>query len=228
MDSLLRQKAVELRIEKQLSYSEIRKRLGVPKSTLSYWLQEYPLTAEKILELRRKGWQKGEASREKYRLTMRKKKEVADDKVYKKHLTFFKKKITANISYVAGLMLYWGEGDKRNKYRLGVANTDPKLLKFFITWAIKFLNANLKDFRAELHLYENMVIAEEERFWRKSLGLPISQFYKTQIRKVTKNTYSYKGSLRHGTCSIFLLGGERKREVMMAIKAFLDITSNVL
>lgn len=228
MDSLLRQKAIDLRTKEELSYSEIRKQLGVPKSTLSYWLQEYPLTKEKILELRRKGWQKGEASREKYRLTMRKKREVIDNKVYQKHLTFFRGKMTDDIFYVAGLMLYWGEGDKRNKYRLGVANTDPHLLRFFITWAVKFLNACPKDFRFQLHLYENMAIPEEERFWRKNLSFPVSQFYKTQIRKVSKNTYSYKGSLRHGTCSIFLMGGERKREVMMAMKAFLDITSNVL
>lgn len=228
MRTELRQKAVDLRIKQQLSYSEIKRRLGVSKSTLSYWLQEYPLTAEKILELRRKGWQKGEASREKYRLTMRKKREGIDDTVFKKYRDFFKGKLTDNLFFVAGLMLYWGEGDKRNKYRLVMANTDPYLLTFFVKWAVRFLQVNREDFRVQLHLYENMDISCEEKFWRNNLNLPLSQFYKTQIRKVSPNTYSYKGSLRHGTCSIFLLGAEQKREVMMAIKAFLDTTSNLL
>ncbi len=228
MRTKLRQKAVDLRLTKQLSYSEIKKRLGVSKSTLSYWLQEYPLTAEKILELRRKGWQKGEASREKYRLTMRKKQETDDNHVYQKCATFFRENITADMLYVAGLMLYWGEGDKRNKYRIVVANSDPHLLKFFVSWAIKFLKVDAKDFRVQLHLYANMAIPEEEKFWRSQLRLPMSQFYKTQVRKVGKNTYSYKGSLRHGTGSVFLLGVEHKRKIMMAIKAFLDITSNLL
>ena len=47
MNSLLRQKAIELRKYKELSYSEIRKRLGVPKSTLSYWLADFPLDEKK-------------------------------------------------------------------------------------------------------------------------------------------------------------------------------------
>ena len=45
----LREQAVSLRIGKEMSYGGIRKRLGVPKSTLSYWLREYPLSEEKIL-----------------------------------------------------------------------------------------------------------------------------------------------------------------------------------
>lgn len=228
MRTKLRQRAVDLRVQHQLSYSAIRRKLGVSKSTLSYWLQEYPLTAEKILELRRKGWQKGEASRERYRLTMRKKRETVDDAVYKKYVALFRKEMTDDVWYIAGLMLYWGEGDKRNKYRLVMANTDPHLLRFFIRWALRFLNINRTDFKVQLHLYDNMIISNEEQFWRKNLRFPISQFYKTQVRKVSRNTYSYRGSLRHGTCSIFLLGAEKKREVMMAIKAFLDITSNVL
>ncbi len=228
MRTKLRQKAIDLRVKKQLSYSEIKRKLGISKSTLSYWLQEYPLTTEKILELRRKGWKKGEASREKYRLTMQKKREVIDDAVYKRYLSFFREKTTVDMLYMAGLMLYWGEGDKRNKYRLVMANTDPLLLRFFIAWAVRFLDVRRKDFRVQLHLYENMIIPDEEKFWRHSIELPTSQFYKTQVRKVSPNTYSYKGSLRRGTCSIFLLGAEKKREVMMAIKAFLDITPNVL
>lgn len=228
MKTKLRQKAVDLRLKHQLSYGEIKRRLGVSKSTLSYWLQEYPLTAEKILELQRKGWQKGETSREKYRLTMRKKREGIDDTVFRKYGAFFRGKLTDDLFFVAGLMLYWGEGDKRNKYRLVMANTDPHLLTFFVKWAVKFLQVNREDFRVQLHLYENMDISSEERFWRNNLKLPMAQFYKTQIRRVSQNTYSYKGPLRHGTCSVFLLGAERKREVMMAIKAFLDTTSNLL
>lgn len=70
MNSQLREQTIKLRIEKYLSYGEIRKRLGVPKSTLSYWLREFPLSEERILALRRQGWKKGEASRERFRASM--------------------------------------------------------------------------------------------------------------------------------------------------------------
>lgn len=75
MNSQLREQAINLRITEELSYGEIRKRLGVPKSTLSYWLREFPLSEEKILELRRQGWKKNEAKIERFRNAMRKKRE---------------------------------------------------------------------------------------------------------------------------------------------------------
>ena len=48
MNSRLREQATKLRLEKELSYGEIKKRLNVAESTLSYWLREFPLTEEKI------------------------------------------------------------------------------------------------------------------------------------------------------------------------------------
>jgi len=45
-----REKALRLRTEKQMSYSQIKKILKVSKSTLSYWLRNYPLTEKNIYE----------------------------------------------------------------------------------------------------------------------------------------------------------------------------------
>ena len=73
MNSQLREEVIKLRTKENLSYAEIRKRLDVPKSTLSYWLREFPLSEERILALRRQGWKKGEASRERFRNTMKRK-----------------------------------------------------------------------------------------------------------------------------------------------------------
>ncbi|MCX6713082.1 MAG: helix-turn-helix domain containing protein, partial [Candidatus Vogelbacteria bacterium] len=48
---LVKQKAVKLRLEGK-SYSEIKNLLGISKSTLSGWLEDYPLSKERIKELR--------------------------------------------------------------------------------------------------------------------------------------------------------------------------------
>ncbi len=45
-----REKAIELR-KKGMSYSQIREKLGTPKSTLSNWLKDHPLSKERIREL---------------------------------------------------------------------------------------------------------------------------------------------------------------------------------
>jgi hypothetical protein len=222
MNSALREKAINLRVKNQLSYSEIRSQLKVSKSTLSYWLREMPLSKEKISELRKKGWSKGEASRERFRATMREKRDQKAGLVYEKQLEKLRNLSSVSL-YVAGLMIYLGEGDKKNNYRIGLANTDPFIIKFFIKWLVDFMDVRKDKIRAELHFYENMDFVKEKNFWKKELGFKDSQFYKTQIRKLVKNSFSYSESFRHGTCSLFLQGAEKKTEVMMAIKAFLDI-----
>jgi len=221
MNSRLRERAIQLRITSELSYGAIRKKLKVPKSTLSYWLHDFPLSEGKILELRRRGWRKGEASRERFRATMRKRRELRFEEHYLRQ-----RKALANLPrvaiYIAGLMLYLGEGDKRNDYRIALANTDPWIIKFFIKWLGNFLDIPKTKLRIQLHLYENMRLEQEKKFWQNELQLPRSQFYKPEIRRLRKSSFSYKESNRHGTCSIFVSGVEKKREIMAAIRAFLD------
>ena len=221
MNSQFREQAIKLRVEKNFSYSEIKQKLGVPKSTLSYWLRGFPLSEERILELLRQGWKKGEASRERFRLTMQKKRELKDREIYNKYQKRFAK-LSKDAFFVAGLMLYLGEGDKRRYERISLANTNPEVIKFFIKWMIEFLKIKKEEIKAELHFHEGMDVEKEKKFWRNELKFSETQFYKTQIRKLRKGSYSYKESSNHGTCSIYVMGVERKRELMMAIHAFID------
>ncbi len=221
MNSQLREQAVKLRTENEFSYGEIRKRLGVAKSTLSYWLQEFPLSEEKIKELRKKGWKKSEVKIERFRAAMRQKRKQKDLEVYNKYQKRFTK-LSKDAFFIAGLMLYLGEGDKKNRDKIGLANTDPWIIKFFIKWLVDFLGITKEKIKVQLHLYENMDIEKEKKFWEIELGFQKKQFYKPAIRKLQKSSFSYKESFRHGTCSIYVLGVEKKRELMMAIQAFID------
>ena len=162
MKAQLRQKAVDLRLSQELSYGEIVKQLGVAKSTLSYWLKDFPLTEEKILELRRKNWQASETSREKFRLTMKKRKEEKALEIYEQQKRNFKN-LSPRVLWVAGLMLYLGEGDKKNSARIGLANPDVWIIQFFLRWLVKFMGVRKDEIKMELHLYENMDIAKEEK-----------------------------------------------------------------
>lgn len=168
MNSQLREQAIKLRLKKELSYGEIKTRLRVPKSTLSYWLREFPLKEERILELRRRGWKKGEASRERFRNTMRKKQELKRKEIYKKYQKRLNR-ISEDAFFVAGLTLYLGEGDKSHYAQIVLANTDSKIIKFFIKWMMNFLSIDKKDLKAQLHLYKNMDIEKEQKFWQKEL-----------------------------------------------------------
>ena len=153
---------------------------------------------------------------------MRKKREEKERLIYDKYSTAFGR-VSNQALFVAGLMLYQGEGSKRDLYRIVLTNTDSKLLAFFIGWLKQFLEIDKRQLKAQLHLYTNMNISEEIGFWRSELGLVRRQLYKPMIRRMKKNSFSYKESFRHGTCQIGFSGGEKKRELMMAIKAFGDV-----
>lgn len=221
MNSQLREQAIKLRLEKESSYSEIRKMLGVPKSTLSNWLRELPLSEERMLKLRRENLKRNEAKIERFRITMREKREEKNREIYKKYQKKFSK-FSKNVFFVAGLMLYLGEGSKKDYYVIALTNTDPDIINFFVVWLNDFLDIQKEDIKISLHLYENMDIEKENEFWRKKLGLKKSQFYKPWISKLKKASFSYKESFRHGTCTIHASSGEKKRELMMATKAFVE------
>ena len=168
MNSQLREEVIKLRTKENLSYAEIRKRLGVPKSTLSYWLREFPLSKKRILELRRQGWKKAEVKIERFRASMRRKRQLKEQEVYNKYQKRFAR-LSRDALFVAGLMLYLGEGDKKNNTRISLANTDSGIIKLFVKWLIEFLNVNKKEIKIQLHLYENMNIEKEREFWKDKL-----------------------------------------------------------
>lgn len=220
MLSNLRQQSLELR-KQGFSYGMIRRKLGVAKSTLSYWLKDSPLSEDRILELRRLGWKKGEASRERFRKTMRAKRDLVEKEVYKKYSKKFQS-MTKNSYLTAGLMLYLAEGSKTDSHRIIVANTDPRVIKFFIHWLKDFLGIPKSKLKIWLHLYEDMDIKKEQKFWQKELDFKANQVLKSYVTKLRKSSFSYKDSQRHGTCSIYTGSVPKKRELMMAIKALLD------
>ena len=210
------EKALVLRKQGK-SYSQIKKDLGVSKSTLSYWLRNYPLSKQRIRELR--DW--SEVRIEKYRETMRKKREERLGRFYKeqKKLLFpFNKREL----FLAGLFLYWGEGSKRQLAMISVSNTDPSVIKFFIAWLTKALKVPREKLKIYLHLYEDMDIRKEIQFWSKSLNIPLKQFTKPHIKKNSSKRINYKGGFGHGTCNAGIGDARLSEKVLMAIKAISD------
>ncbi|MFH0805588.1 MAG: helix-turn-helix domain-containing protein [Patescibacteria group bacterium] len=210
-----RRKAIALRKQGK-SYSQIKKIVKVSKGTLSCWLRDYPLPKQRIIEL----CNKNEQRIERFRQTMRRKKEKrwneAFEKAKKDLLPLCKKELL-----IAGLFLYWGEGTKKMAEGLAVANTNPEIVKFTIFWMTKILGIQKSKLKAKLHLYNDMNIKKEHLFWSKETGISLKQFRKPYIKKTTTMSVDYPG-FKHGTCAIF--GGNviSKEMVMMSIKAIAE------
>ena len=221
MKSVERERALEMRIKHKMGYGAIAKELRVAKSTLSRWLEDHPLSDDRILELRRESWGRGEAKREQFRKTMRAKRDARDELVYLKQ----KKKlsrISEQATYVAGLMLYAAEGDKKSRAEIAFANTDAEMVDFFAQWLTRFLHIPQTKLRAQLHLYEDMDLLKEEEYWRRALRMEKSQLVKSQVRPLRPGSFTYRESFRHGTCKLYVGGVAQKTELMLSIRAFFD------
>ncbi|MDO8470137.1 MAG: helix-turn-helix domain-containing protein [bacterium] len=207
-----KQRALALRKEGK-SYSQIKKELGVSKSTLSYWLCGLPLSKERVRALR--DW--NEVRIERYRETMFRKKELRLQVVYESQkdeiFPFSKRDL-----YIAGLFLYWGEGSKTRVSELEVANTDPAVPKFFIYWTTHCLNLEKEKIRVHLHLYSDMNIESEIAYWSHALKLPREQFTKPYIKKNSSQSIN-RGTFGHGTCTIKISNARVAEKILQGLKA---------
>jgi len=211
-----REKALILR-KRGLSYSQIKKALKLSKSTLSLWLRDYPLSKQRVRELR--DW--NEQRIEKYRETMRQKRETRLNQFYgeqKKLLFPFGKREL----FLAGLFLYWGEGSKSHLTDISISNNDPSIIKFFINWLIKNLLVPKEKIKIQLHLYNDMDINKELKFWSRISNIPLTQFNHPYIKKTSSTRINHKGGFGHGTCNVRVGGARLAEKVHMAIKAIAD------
>ena len=116
---LERQKVIALR-QQGMTYSEIRSRLDIAKSTLSDWLRKYPLTEAQLHALETNRTRRIFLAREKTTITkqLKYKKRLNDCLInqQKECLPLTKKEL-----FLAGVFLYWGgKAEKHIKANLGL------------------------------------------------------------------------------------------------------------
>lgn len=203
--------------KQEMSYSQIKDILKVSKSSLSYWLRDYPLSKERINEL----GSNNEKRIERYRETRRKTKEKRLKEFYIEQ----KKKIfplSKRDLFIAGLFLYWGEGGKTLSSQVSVSNTDPSVVKFFLEWMEDIFDIPKNKVKFCVHLYNDMDIAKEISFWVEKLGVSESQFTKPYIKKTSSLRINQKGGFGHGTCNARFGNARLSEQILMGIKAISD------
>jgi hypothetical protein len=78
---------------------------------------------------------------------------------------------------VLGAALYAGEGAKTQD-TLTFANSDPRLIRIFVTWLRRFFDIDELKFRVRLYLHEGLDLDAATAFWSDLTEIPPSQFYK--------------------------------------------------
>jgi len=210
-------KAIKLR-EKGKSYKEIRKKIKVSKGTLSLWLRDINLTPEQknriYVELRQKNaYRMAKSNQEK---KIKRTKEII--KNAKKEF----KNIYKNPLFLAGLMLYWAEGDKSDqKEAVKFSNSDPIMIKIMMKWFREICRVPEKKFRIALHIHELHCRKNIKNFWSKVTNIPKSQFYKTQIKPTSLR--QRRNKLYDGTCSLIVSNRDLFRRIKGWKSKFIEI-----
>lgn len=211
----LRAEAIKLRLQ-GYTYSQIKGELKLAKGTLSNWLKNLPLS-ENTIKLLSKNKEISEDIRiEKFRQTARNKWINRLSKVLetqrKEVLPLSEQEL-----FLAGVCLYWGEGSKQRNI-VAISNTDPRIIKFVFYWMTVILKVPKDKLQVRLHLYSDMDVKVEVRFWSQVLSIPENQFRRPYIKKTTREGLTYK-SFGHGTCNLICFSVTLSEKIAMTIKA---------
>lgn len=101
-----------------------------------------------------------------------------------------------------GIGLYWGEGTKANKYAIRLGNTDPELIKTFLTFLIRFFRIKRADCHFGLQVFSDMEPAKALDFWSKKLKIHKRQFYKVTVTR-SGSIGTYRQKSQYGVITVY-------------------------
>jgi transposase-like protein len=134
----VREKARELRLERRLSIVEIAERLALPKTTIFYWVRDIPLGRP-----RRDNPHPGtRAMQQKYR--------GLRQQAYADGRASFAALEAADPTFRDFICIYIGEGYKRSRNSVCVANSDPRVIILATRW-LRRLSRNKLIFSVQFH-----------------------------------------------------------------------------
>lgn len=194
-------KALALRIKGE-SIKEIAKKIGISKSTVSYWCRDIILTPEQIENLHQRmircGY-KGRmiGARAQYNQRIERIRQFKNQGI-KEIGTLSNRELT-----IACVALYWAEGSKKRK-AFSFCNSDPDMVKFLIRFLKNVLHIGIERLRPwiGINIIHEKRINEVLKYWSEITGIPKNQFTKTiLIRAQSKKKYS-NFPVHYGTISI--------------------------
>lgn len=193
------------------SYREIREKFNIPKSTLSYWFNkkyDHIFNHEKRL-----------AHLEKIRpLALE-----AVQKRIRTQNTEIAQKVSNEIKFFPlrdkGLQkcilasLYWAEGKKSEKMAgLKFANTDPKMISVFVNLLRNCYEIDESRLKIALYVHRYHKIGDCKKFWSNTAGVPLSQFYKTYLKKRSSKKRFKKNFM--GVCFVYYFDSKIRKELL--------------
>ena len=192
----VRERARELRLQ-GWTYDQIQVELGCSKSSISLWVRDLPKPerrepSEQAKLAARKRWEHELAIRDEER---QRTKEAAARDIGT---------MTDRDLFVAGVALYWAEGTKDKPYdrreNVIFVNSDAGVIKLYLAW-LRLLGVDHDRLKYRVMIHITADVEGAKRYWADLVGVDVSQFQKTTIKKhnpktVRKNVGdTYRGCL---------------------------------
>ena len=215
-----KERAIQLR-KRGLSIRKIEANLHIPRSTLSGWLKNVPLTRVQRNNLRR-AWERGldsarQQAAEWKRAAKAKRLQLAQEEARRAMSRIDLK--NGNVLDLALAMLYLGEGNKK-ALETGMGNTDPVVLRIFISILKKNYTIDVNKFRCELYLRADQNPLREKKFWSESLSIPLERFMYVHKDVRTRGTMTRVNY--HGVCMVRLGNVAIQRKLLNISKVFCE------
>lgn len=179
------EQAVSFR-KRGFTYTEIAKICGVSRGTISAWLAKEPFS-QSVTAINKAKAAKDNVVRIKL-VNKARNAERATQYVEILRLAETEyKHYSKSPLFIAGLMLYLADGDKKDPRIIRVSNNNPDIHLLFIRFATEYLGVEKHSVHFWLLLYPAQDEVKCMKHWVKKTGLSVSQFYKNQVVESRSN-----------------------------------------
>lgn len=165
--------------KKGYSINQIVKETNLSKASVSIWVRDIILTKtqKKRLSERGRSVESIERRRVNRLFNENKKRQLVINEAKKDFSN-----ISLNELKLIGIILYLGEGSKKTKGTVTVANSDPAVIQIMARFLREICKVPEIKLRGHIHTFAHADIKRTERYWSQITGIPRKQFYKTYIK----------------------------------------------
>ncbi len=155
----IREKAIQMRIERDLTIDEIAERLAISRTTIYYWVNHIPLACQNTQPRKLAQIRATEATKAKH--------QKLRDEAYALGAAQYGE-LVKEPTFRDFVALYIGEGLKRSRNCVAIANSDDRVLVVAVSWLRSLTDRHLT-FSVQYHADQDL--DELREFWGEALGI---------------------------------------------------------
>ena len=152
----IRDKAIRLRTEQQLTLDEITERLSLPKTTIYHWIKDLPAPPRRQHPGQRQGTE-----------AMQAKFAALRDAAYQQGVNEAST-LLQDLTFRDFVVLYMAEGSKKNRNRVEFVNSDSQMIRLANRWICSFAQ-NLLNYRIQYHIDHDL--EELREYWGRIVNI---------------------------------------------------------